>query len=48
MSRIITRLTLLTFLLILSAPPVIADTAEANKFMLLYSNNVNGETEPCG
>ena len=30
--------------------PISASLAatEANEFILMYSNNVNGETEPCG
>jgi hypothetical protein len=48
MNQIIARLSVLAFLLILATPPVIADTTGANEFEILYSNNVNGETEPCG
>ncbi|MFO7605483.1 MAG: hypothetical protein R6W72_04145 [Desulfurivibrionaceae bacterium] len=28
--------------------PGIAGTTAAQEFLLLYSNNVNGEIEPCG
>ncbi len=48
MNRIILCLSILAFLVILPAPRVIASGAGANEFMVLYSNNVNGETEPCG
>lgn len=48
MKRIILQFSILTFLLILQASPVTADTAGADEFTVLYSNNVNGEIEPCG
>jgi len=42
------RRSILLLLLIIQASPVIAATPTVDKFMLLYSNNVNGEIEPCG
>lgn len=48
MSRIIFLFSILAFFVTLPTPSAIADTAGANELMILYSNNVNGETEPCG
>lgn len=48
MSRIIPQLGIIAFLLIISTTQVMADTTGAHEFTVLYSNNVNGETEPCG
>ncbi len=48
MNRIISSLSILAFLLILPTPPVVAAPAGATEFMVLYSNNVDGEIEPCG
>ncbi len=48
MNRIISAFSILAFLLILPTPPVIADSGRATEFTVLYSNNVNGEIEPCG
>ena len=30
------------------ALPCSAGTEDSSRFTILYSNNVNGETEPCG
>ena len=47
MRLIITFMTVLAMSLAIVAPPAIA-TTEVAELMVLYSNNVNGETEPCG
>jgi hypothetical protein len=47
MGLIITFMTVLAMSLAIVEPPAIAAT-EAAELMVLYSNNVNGETEPCG
>jgi hypothetical protein len=48
MRLIVTFVTILLMgLTIVEQPPTIAAT-KAAKLMVLYSNNVNGETEPCG
>ncbi len=40
---------ILILLFFLAQPlPGIAETTGAQEFLLLYSNNVNGEIEPCG
>jgi len=39
---------LMSFFVIQPPSMAIAATSVTNEFMLLYSNNVNGETEPCG
>ena len=43
----ITIMTLLITGLIISEPPA-ATAIDATELMVLYSNNVNGEIEPCG
>lgn len=48
MNRLIPQLGILAFLLIISTTQVWAETAGAHEFTVLYSNNVNGEIEPCG
>jgi hypothetical protein len=47
MNSLISSLAIFTLLLLLFSPPAHAST-NANEFMILYSNNVNGEIEPCG
>ncbi len=47
MTRYIVNLNILIFIMMLPAQFALAGT-KANEFTLLYSNNVNGETEPCG
>ena len=47
MRLIVTLMTALAMSLIIVEPPALAAT-EAAELMVLYSNNVNGETEPCG
>jgi hypothetical protein len=47
MSKIMTGLLLATLACILLSSATFAG-GKAGEFMLLYSNNVNGEIEPCG
>ena len=47
MRLIVTIMAVLAMSLTIAEPPAIAAT-EAAELMVLYSNNVNGETEPCG
>ncbi|MEN8142253.1 MAG: hypothetical protein ABFQ82_01490 [Thermodesulfobacteriota bacterium] len=48
MTRYPVKLIILMLSMLLPISGGLAGTREANKFTLLYSNNVNGETEPCG
>ena len=47
MARHFDMLIILTLITLLAPQTSLADD-EANEFTLLYSNNVNGEIEPCG
>ena len=47
MARHFDMLLILTLITLLAPHTILADN-EANEFTLLYSNNVNGEIEPCG
>jgi hypothetical protein len=47
MNKIIPRLVLLVLAFALLSSAAFAG-GKPSKFMLLYSNNVNGEIEPCG
>jgi hypothetical protein len=39
---------LITFLLLIATPPFAAFALPPQDFLLFYSNDVNGEIEPCG
>jgi len=41
-------LVLCTGLLLVGLPPTRAGAATTHDFLILYSNDVHGETEPCG
>ena len=45
-SYLVKLIILMLFMLV--TPPVCLASEEANELTLLYSNNVNGEIEPCG
>jgi len=48
MQQIITILIALAISSTIMDPPNVAAADAAEQLMVLYSNNVNGKTEPCG
>ena len=48
MNSYLVKLIILMLFMLVTTPVCLAGGEEANELTLLYSNNVNGEIEPCG